>query len=121
LRGRRVGTDGSGHAAPGPTRSSGQAASRLVSFWCHAGHTTTVRLAADIPVPPSWQCSRCGAAAGPDVAQPPPPPDPSGERGRTHLDYLRMRRTPEEGEQALAEALDRLRAMREAGEPPGRR
>lgn len=88
-------------------------ASRLVTFWCHSGHTTTVRLAADVGVPEQWPCGRCAEAAGPDPDRPPPrsvAPPPNG--GRTPLEYLQMRRSPEEGERLLAEALDRLHAAR---------
>jgi hypothetical protein len=91
--------------------------SRLVSFWCWAGHTTTVRLAADVPVPMEWACGRCGEAAGPDAERPPAQADPRPPNGgRTPLEYLLMRRTPEEGEQLLAEALDRVRRNRESGQ-----
>jgi len=89
-------------------------ASRLVSFWCPSGHTTTVRLAADVRVPEQWPCGRCAEAAGPDPDRPPPrsvPPPPNG--GRTPLEYLQMRRSPEEGERLLAEALDRLHASQD--------
>jgi hypothetical protein len=94
----------------------GPVASHLVSFWCCAGHTTTVRLASDVEVPQRWPCGSCAEAAGPDADQPPSrsaPAPPNG--GRTPLEYLQMRRSPEEGEQVLAEALERLRASREAG------
>jgi hypothetical protein len=116
VRAHRVGASGAG-PRPGtePADSTRLAASQLVSFWCHAGHVTTVRLVADIAVPQGWECARCGAAAGPDPGQP-PPPSGAGGRGRTHLECLQMRRTPEEGAQALAEALDHLRARRESGE-----
>ncbi len=93
----------------------GRVDSRLVSFWCRSGHTTTVRLAADVPVPGEWACARCGAAAAPDPEQPPPAPAPRPPNGgRTPLEYLLMRRTPEEGERLVAEALDRLRVSRES-------
>jgi hypothetical protein len=89
--------------------------SRLVSFWCCSGHTTTVRLSAEIDIPQRWPCGQCAEAAGPDPDQPPPRSTPSpANGGRTPLEYLQMRRSPEEGERVLAEALDRLRASREA-------
>lgn len=118
LRGRRVGSSDLGpHVAPGLKRPRGPVQSQLVSFWCFAGHTTTVRLSADVEIPQTWQCGNCGEAAGPDRSQPPPPPVPGpANGGRTPLDYLHMRRSPEDGERALAEALDQLRARREAGQ-----
>jgi RNA polymerase-binding protein len=111
---------GAGDPASGMAPSSSadhgwRVASRLVSFWCPAGHTTTVRLAADVPVPERWPCRRCAEAAGPDPDRPPPravPPPPNG--GRTPLEYLLMRRTPEDGARLLAEALERLHSSGQA-------
>jgi hypothetical protein len=116
LKGRRVGASGLGSGSQAPSsRRGGLVASRLVSFWCSSGHTTTVRLAADVEVPQRWPCGQCAEAAGPDQAQPPPAAAPSPPNGgRTPLEYLHMRRSPEDGERALAEALDRLHASREA-------
>jgi hypothetical protein len=118
VKGRRVGAGGPASSLSSP--SSGdrdwQVASRLVSFWCPSGHTTTVRLAADVGVPERWPCGRCAEAAGPDKDRPPPrsaPPPPNG--GRTPLEYLLMRRSPEDGERLLAEALERLHS---SGETP---
>lgn len=117
LKGRRVGRSAAElRVVSGPKRATGPVRSRLVTFWCRVGHTTTVRLAADIDVPQTWQCGRCGAPAGPDPARPPPPAE--ADRGRTHLECVQMRRTPEEGERALDEALARVRARREAGQLP---
>jgi hypothetical protein len=93
--------------------------SRLVSFWCRSGHITTVRLAMDAPVPERWTCARCSEAAGPDPDKPPAPPAPTPPNGgRTPLEYLLMRRSPEDGERLLAEALDRVRFSRESDELP---
>jgi hypothetical protein len=73
-------------------------------------------MAADADIPQRWPCGACGEAAGPDQSQPPAPAVPAPPNGgRTPLEYLQMRRSPEEGEQVLAEALERLRARREAG------
>ena len=114
LRGSRVGASAE-YGTGSPSRRYGQVASRLVSFWCWSGHTTTVRMAADADIPARWPCGSCGADAGPDQARPPERPEPVPPNGgRTPLEYLQMRRTPEEGEQVLAEALERLRARREA-------
>jgi hypothetical protein len=115
ISGAGPGTFGQAAAAGQARTRAARADSRLVSFWCRAGHTTTVRLAADVPVPQQWACGRCGEAAGPDREQPPPAAasrPPNG--GRTPLEYLLMRRSPEQGERLLAEALDRVRARREA-------
>jgi RNA polymerase-binding protein len=115
MAGAGPGTYGSSGLARGTGRG-GRVDSRLVSFWCWSSHTTTVRLAADVPVPDEWPCGQCGEAAGPDQGHPPRPAQPRpANGGRTPLEYLLMRRTPEEGEQILAEALDRVRRRRESG------
>jgi hypothetical protein len=115
LRGSRVGSSAYGRAGRLPSgRHGGAVDSRLVTFWCCAGHSTTVRLSADIEIPQRWPCGKCPEAAGPDADQPPARAVPSpANGGRTPLEYLQMRRSPEEGERVLAEALDRLRASRE--------
>jgi hypothetical protein len=117
LKGRRLGA-GSASARTGngsePKRRHGPVQSQLVSFWCWAGHRTTVRLSADIAVPQEWECGHCTETAGPDPTQPPPAATPApANGGRTPLEYLQMRRTPEDCEQILAEALDRLHASRQ--------
>lgn len=74
---------------------------------------TTVRLSADIDVPQEWDCGYCTEVAGPDQESPPAAALPSpANGGRTPLEYLQMRRTPEDCERILAEALDRLHTIR---------
>jgi hypothetical protein len=115
MKAHRVGAANDGRGAQvEPARARAGVASRLVTFWCHREHVTTVRLAANVPVPVAWDCAECGAPAGPELGRPPHPrPEPAG---RSHLDQLHMRRTPEEGERALADALERLYALRASGE-----
>jgi RNA polymerase-binding protein len=125
MRGRRVGASGLGSQGYSSGLSGdrgGQVASRVVDFWCPSGHTTTVRLAANVAVPERWACRRCDETAGPDPDRLPPRCTPMpANGGRTPLEYLQMRRTPEDGERLLAEALDRLHASADAhGDRPAR-
>jgi hypothetical protein len=79
-----------------------------VSFWCEAGHVTRPWFAETAVVPQVWQCLGCGQPAGQDRENPPvqAPVAPY----KTHLAYVQERRSPEEAEILLAEALAKLRA-----------
>ena len=83
---------------------------RAVGFWCANGHHTEHSFAADVVVPPLWDCPRCGLPAGPDEHNPPAPPH--AEPYKTHLAYVKERRSEADGEAILAEAMQRLRARR---------
>ena len=62
-------------------------------------------------VPPQlWDCPRCGLPAGRDEQAPPAPP--RAEPYKTHLAYVKERRSDADGEAILAEALARLRQRR---------
>ncbi len=101
IRGTRVGS--------GPVRwaERGEPAPRRgVTYWCASGHETTPSFAANVPVPDSWDCPRCGLPAGRDQDNPPIPPH--AEPYKTHLAYVKERRTESDGEAILAEALARL-------------
>jgi hypothetical protein len=101
IRGTRVGS--------GPVRwaERGEPAPRRdVTYWCANGHETTPSFAANVPAPDSWDCPRCGLPAGRDQANPPIPPP--AEPYKTHLAYVKERRTERDGEAILAEALARL-------------
>lgn len=83
---------------------------RAVGFWCAKGHHTEHSFAADVPVPALWDCPRCGLPAGQDQQNPPAPPHV--EPYKTHLAYVKERRSEADGEAILAEAMQRLRARR---------
>jgi RNA polymerase-binding protein len=103
IRGSRIGAGPAGETARG-----GAAARVTVSFWCEAGHLTRPCFADTADVPAVWECSGCGSPAGRDRDNPPErvPVAPF----KTHLDYLRERRSDADAEILLAEALARLRA-----------
>jgi hypothetical protein len=62
-------------------------------------------------LPESWDCPRCGLPAGPNQEQPPKPP--RNEPYKTHLAYVKERRSDADGAAILDEALGRLRKHRE--------
>src|SRR5437764_1440693 len=66
--------------------------------------------AAEVIPPPLWDCPRCGLPAGPDEAHPPEPP--RTEPYKTHLAYVKERRSEADGAAILAEALARLKQRR---------
>ena len=104
IRGSRVGAGPMGEA------ERGDSAPRFwISYWCSNGHETRPSFAqeAGVQVPDFWDCPRCGFPAGQDQDHPPAPP--RTEPYKTHLAYVRERRSDEDGEAILAEALARLR------------
>ena len=68
----------------------------------------SVKDASDAAIPEQWECPRCGFPAGQDQANPPAPP--RVEPYKTHLAYVKERRSDADGEAILAEALQRLRS-----------
>ncbi|MFJ8625259.1 RNA polymerase-binding protein RbpA [Kitasatospora sp. NPDC093550] len=78
-----------------------------ISFWCANKHETRPSFAADAAIPDTWDCPRCGFPAGQDQHNPPAPS--RNEPYKTHLAYVRERRTDADGEAILAEALAKLR------------
>ncbi len=77
-----------------------------IRFWCARGHETEPSFASDAAIPEVWDCPRCGWPAGQDRDHPPAPP--KVEPYKTHLAYVKERRSDVDGEAILTEALDRL-------------
>ncbi|GAB3466186.1 RNA polymerase-binding protein RbpA [Kineococcus sp. NPDC059986] len=105
IRGSRVGAGPMGEAERGDT------APRIrISYWCANGHETKPSFAEESGVEPpeTWDCPRCGFPAGTDRSNPPAPP--KNEPYKTHLAYVKERRSDADGEAILNEALDSLRA-----------
>jgi hypothetical protein len=104
IRGSRVGAGPMGEAERGDT------APRIwVSFWCSRGHESRPSFAADAEPPVEWDCPRCGLPAGPDQENPPAPP--KIEPYKTHLAYVKERRSDEDGAAILQEALLKIRGV----------
>ena len=107
IRGSRVGAGPMGEA------ERGEAAPRVyVSYWCETGHETRPSFAQEtgIEIPETWDCPRCGLPAGQDKAN--PPQAPRNEPYKTHLAYVKERRSDAEGAALLDEALASLRERR---------
>ena len=105
IRGSRVGAGPMGEA------ERGDAAPRLVlSYWCANGHETRPSFADEVGVlvPETWDCPRCGYPAGQDKAAPPSPH--RVEPYKTHLAYVKERRSDVDGQAILTEALEKLRS-----------
>ena len=107
IGGRRIATTSTGEV----DRGAELAARRRVDYWCNADHQTTPTFAHDAEIPAEWECQVCGDPATP-VRGTAPAASGTGVFFRTPYEFLMMRRTPEEGEQILAEALERLEASR---------
>lgn len=105
------------HVGAGPIGETerGHTAQRLyISFYCANGHETRPAFAAEAALPETWDCPRCGLPASTDPENPPEPPKTTPYK--THLDYVKERRTKAEAVEILAEALADLRERRANGE-----
>jgi hypothetical protein len=101
IRGIRVGA--------GPTVESerGESAPRKrVDYWCANGHHTGPSFALTAEIPELWDCPRCGLTAGQDKDH--PPEARRNEPYKSHLAYVKERRSDSDGMAILEEALTRL-------------
>ncbi|MEV6599565.1 RNA polymerase-binding protein RbpA [Actinoplanes sp. NPDC051346] len=105
IRGSRVGS-----SPMRPDERSEPAPRREVGYWCAAGHEMRVRFAADVHPPETWDCTRCGQPAGLDPAN--PPGRMRAEPYKSHLAYVKERRSDADGAAILAEALAKVRQRR---------
>lgn len=106
IRGTRIGAGPMGESERGES-----APRRLVAYWCANGHESRPSFAADAELPELWDCVRCGLPAGLDQQN--PPEARRTEPYKSHLAYVKERRSDADGEAILAEALERLRQRRE--------
>lgn len=108
IRGARVGSGPMGEL------DHGARANRVaVSYWDAFGNETVRYYAADInpeDIPEQIDSPATGLPAGRDKNNPPQPE--KNEPYKTHLAYVKERRTPEEGAELLEDALQKLRARR---------
>jgi hypothetical protein len=101
IRGSRVGAGPMGEA------ERGDAAPRhRVTFYCANHHETRPSFATEAAVPETWDCPRCGLPAGRDKEH--PPAAPKVEPYKTHLAYVKERRSDADGEAILNEAIAKL-------------
>ena len=96
----------------GETERGDSAARVGVSYWCGSGHEVRPTFAAEtvIEIPEVWDCPRCGQPAGRDRLH--PPSAGRNEPYKTHLAYVKERRTEKDGDAILDEALAALRERR---------
>jgi len=93
----------------------GDAAPRQnVSYFCSQEHRTMVAFSVEATAPDTWDCPRCGLPASLDSDNPPPPP--KIEPYKTHLAYVKERRSDAEAADILDEAIKTLRDRRKRGE-----
>ncbi len=109
IRGSRVGAGPMGEA------ERGEAAPRQrVVYYCSHEHQSVLTFSMEAQIPDSWDCVRCGLPASLDSDNPPPPP--RIEPYKTHLAYVKERRSDAEAAEILNEALQLLRDRRKRGE-----
>ncbi|WP_100343727.1 RNA polymerase-binding protein RbpA [Compostimonas suwonensis] len=108
IRGSRVG------AGPMGEQDRGYHADRIkISYWDALGNETVRYFAANLPeeeIPEIIDCPSSGLPAGRDKEN--PPEVAKLEPYKTHLAYVKERRTEEEAATLLEEALQQLRARR---------
>ncbi|QDZ13773.1 RNA polymerase-binding protein RbpA [Humibacter ginsenosidimutans] len=108
IRGSRVGS------GPMGEQDHGYHAERVaVHYWDALGNETVRYFAANVPaeeIPDTIDCPTSGLPAGRDKEN--PPAVAKLEPYKTHLAYVKERRTDEEAEQLLEDALQQLRARR---------
>jgi len=104
IRGSRVGAGSMGEA------ERGESIERFhVSYWCANDHEVRPSFAVEetVVIPAEWDCPKCGLPAGRDKAN--PPSAVVNIPYKTHLAYVKERRTDKEGEKILEDALRKLR------------
>ncbi|WP_194904258.1 RNA polymerase-binding protein RbpA [Catenulispora rubra] len=105
IRGTRVGAGPSGE----DDRGGDGAERRRVDYFCSRGHRSRLIFAAEAEVPKFWDCPRCGLPAGLDEHSAPGANSYAAVPYRTHMAYVRERRSDEDGQALLDEALAKLR------------
>ena len=108
IRGSRVG------AGPMGEQDRGFKAERITkSYYCSAGHEYSPQYAANVDpaeIPELIDCPNCGLPAGQDKAN--PPIITKHEPYKTHLAYVKERRTETEAKELLEEAVAAVRERR---------
>lgn len=114
FRGVRVGATVGASPRHEPLNGAGARQPRIrISYWCAKGHETSL-VFAQLPedqIPGVWDCRRCGGTATRDEAQF-ALEDVQAEGYKSHLEYVKERRSSQDAEDVLAGALERLRARR---------
>ncbi|MDQ0756517.1 RNA polymerase-binding protein RbpA [Arthrobacter sp. B3I4] len=114
FKGIRVGAVAGAPARHEPWDGAGTGQPRIcVDYRCAKGHETAVVFAMlpEEQIPGVWDCRRCGGAATRDESRFGLDDGPV-EGFKTHLEYVKERRSSQDAEDVLAGALERLRARR---------
>lgn len=105
IRGTKIGS------GPSAESERGEIAPRQrVSYWCENQHESRPSFALGAEIPETWECPHCGLRAGKDRGQ--PPAAQRIEPYKSHLAYVKERRSDEDGKALLDEALQKLRSRR---------
>ena len=108
IRGSRVG------AGPMGEQDRGFKAERIIrNYYCINGHVQSPMFAASVDeaeIPEQLDCPNCGLPSGQDKDN--PPVIAKHEPYKTHLAYVKERRTEEEAELLLEEAVAAVRERR---------
>lgn len=108
IRGSRVGAGPMGEA------DRGFQADRVEkNYFCSNGHETNRAFSANVDaaeIPEQLDCPNCGLPAGQDKAN--PPIIAKHEPYKTHLAYVKERRTDDEAKDLLEEAVNAVRERR---------
>jgi hypothetical protein len=112
FRGTRVGVEAGSVPRNQSNPLTGESLPRIrISFWCAKGHETRLVFLKlpDDQIPVEWDCPKCGE---PSSRIPGNLPDGrhDDEAFKSHLQYVKERRSSQDAEEVLAGALDRLRA-----------
>ena len=75
---------------------------------------TFLAFSIEAQAPESWDCPKCGLPASMDADN--PPAAPKIEPYKTHLAYVKERRSDKEAAEILTEALKLLRSRRKSGD-----
>lgn len=108
IRGARVG------AGPMGEKDRGFKADRInLTYYCINGHSHAIAFAATVEaeeIPVEIDCPNCGLPSGQDKDN--PPTVAKHEPYKTHLAYVKERRTEEEAKVLLEEAIETIRQRR---------
>ena len=105
IRGTRIGAGPTGEEERGDS-----APCNWVEYWCANEHRTRLSFAVNVEVPQQWDCVRCGLPAGQDRNA--PPEARRTEPYKSHLAYVKERRSESDGAAILEEALGKIKDRR---------
>ena len=74
-----------------------------MTYFCSHEHRSVITFSVEAAVPDTWDCPKCGLPASVDSDN--PPPAPKIEPYKTHLAYVKERRSDKEAEVILDEAI----------------